>query len=140
MNLSILYRGPLSSCNYACDYCPFAKRIETAAELAHDRECLDRFVSWVGTRTSGALGILFTPWGEALVRWWYQDALAALNGQTVTSVETIGTTLVISFDNYELSIDEVANANTSGSPWYIGATANRPRPPDVTGGADDRVG
>ena len=29
MNLSILYRGPLSSCNYACDYCPFAKRPET---------------------------------------------------------------------------------------------------------------
>ena len=26
MNLSILYRGPLSSCNYACGYCPFAKR------------------------------------------------------------------------------------------------------------------
>ena len=38
MNLSILYRGPLSSCNYACAYCPFAKRTETAAELAHDRD------------------------------------------------------------------------------------------------------
>ncbi len=78
MNLSILYRGPLSSCNYACGYCPFAKRTETAAELAHDRECLERFVGWVGGRTADAIGVLFTPWGEALVRRWYQDALASL--------------------------------------------------------------
>jgi MoaA/NifB/PqqE/SkfB family radical SAM enzyme len=78
MNLSILYRGPLSSCNYACGYCPFAKRTETAAELAHDRACLERFVGWVGGRTADEVGVLFTPWGEALVRRWYQDALAAL--------------------------------------------------------------
>jgi MoaA/NifB/PqqE/SkfB family radical SAM enzyme len=78
MNLSILYRGPLSSCNYACGYCPFAKRTETAAELAHDRACLERFVGWVDGRTADAIGVLFTPWGEALVRRWYQDALASL--------------------------------------------------------------
>ncbi len=78
MNLSILYRGPLSSCNYACGYCPFAKRTETAAELAHDRACLERFVAWVGGRSADSIGVLFTPWGEALVRRWYQDALASL--------------------------------------------------------------
>jgi MoaA/NifB/PqqE/SkfB family radical SAM enzyme len=78
MTLSILYRGPLSSCNYACGYCPFAKRTESAAELAHDRACLERFVAWVGDR-AGGVGVLFTPWGEALVRRWYQDALAALS-------------------------------------------------------------
>ncbi|MCE9562754.1 MAG: STM4011 family radical SAM protein [Planctomycetes bacterium] len=78
MNLSILYRGPLSSCNYACDYCPFAKRTETSAELAHDRECLSRFVAWVEGRTADTIGVLFTPWGEALVRSWYQNAFAAL--------------------------------------------------------------
>ena len=32
---NILYRGPLSSCNYACDYCPFAKRAESRVELAN---------------------------------------------------------------------------------------------------------
>jgi len=78
MNLKILYRGPLSSCNYACDYCPFAKHTETAAELAHDRECLERFVNWVVNEQNSSLGILFTPWGEALVRKWYQEALARL--------------------------------------------------------------
>ena len=79
MNLSILYRGPLSSCNYACGYCPFAKRTESAGELARDRACLERFVRWVGDRSSGTVGVLFTPWGEALVRRWYQEALAALS-------------------------------------------------------------
>jgi MoaA/NifB/PqqE/SkfB family radical SAM enzyme len=78
MNLSILYRGPLSSCNYACGYCPFAKRTESAAELAHDRASLERFVGWVGGRSADAIGVLFTPWGEALVRRWYQDALGSL--------------------------------------------------------------
>src|SRR2546421_2152110 len=78
MTRSTLSRGPLSSCNYACGYCPFAKRAETADELAHDRACLARFVGWVGGRTSDAIGVLFTPWGEALVRRWYQEALARL--------------------------------------------------------------
>lgn len=78
MNLSILYRGPLSSCNYACDYCPFAKRTETPAELAHDRGCLERFVGWAAAKSDRTLGVLFTPWGEALVRTWYQDALVRL--------------------------------------------------------------
>ncbi len=78
MNLTILYRGPLASCNYACTYCPFAKRTETPAELAHDRHGLERFVNWVGSRTGDSIGVLFTPWGEALVRKWYQSALAHL--------------------------------------------------------------
>jgi hypothetical protein len=78
MTLSILYRGPLSSCNYGCDYCPFAKRTETAAELAGDRASLARFVGWAAGRTEDSLGVLFTPWGEALVRAWYRDALVAL--------------------------------------------------------------
>jgi MoaA/NifB/PqqE/SkfB family radical SAM enzyme len=78
MNLSMLYRGPLSSCNYACDYCPFAKRTETPAELEHDRHCLERFLGWATMNTKHSLGVLFTPWGEALVRKWYQEALASL--------------------------------------------------------------
>ncbi len=78
MTLSILYRGPLSSCNYACGYCPFAKRTESRAELDHDRACLERFTAWATARTADDLGVLFTPWGEALVRPWYQQALTTL--------------------------------------------------------------
>jgi MoaA/NifB/PqqE/SkfB family radical SAM enzyme len=98
MNLSILYRGPLSSCNYACDYCPFAKHTETAAELAHDRQCLERFVGWVGTRTTDAIGVLFTPWGEALVRRWYQEALSALTRMPHATKAAVQTNLSCKLD------------------------------------------
>ena len=98
MNLSILYRGPLASCNYACGYCPFAKRTDSAAELAHDRACLDRFVGWVGGRGADTIGVLFTPWGEALVRRWYQDALAALTGMPHVRRAAVQTNLSCKLD------------------------------------------
>lgn len=75
---TVLYRGPLSSCNYGCGYCPFAKRAETHAELAGDRAALDRFVDWAERQATCELSVLFTPWGEALIRPWYQRALARL--------------------------------------------------------------
>jgi hypothetical protein len=78
MNLSILYRGPLSSCNYGCGYCPFAKHTETDAEHAADAAALERFVGWVEAQTDHEISILFTPWGEALVRRRYQRALVRL--------------------------------------------------------------
>ncbi len=78
MNLQILYRGPLSSCNYGCTYCPFAKHHETRAEHAADGAALDRFLAWVAERTDDQIGILITPWGEALIRRRYQAALATL--------------------------------------------------------------
>jgi MoaA/NifB/PqqE/SkfB family radical SAM enzyme len=75
---NILYRGPLSSCNYACAYCPFAKHAESHAELEGDRQALDRFLRWIAAQED-RFGVLFTPWGEALIRPWYQDALAFLS-------------------------------------------------------------
>src|ERR1700722_4180125 len=80
MHYMVLYRGPLSSCNYGCVYCPFAKNNETYAELADDRSALERFLGWVEKQAARGheLSILFTPWGEALIRPWYQDALARL--------------------------------------------------------------
>jgi hypothetical protein len=80
MHYSILYRGPLSSCNYGCEYCPFAKRSETFDQLEGDRLALSRFVDWC-ERSGGSgreLSVLFTPWGEALIRPWYQDAIARM--------------------------------------------------------------
>ena len=68
MTLSVLYRGPLASCNYDCAYCPFAKHRSSEEELAADRAGLRRFVDWVTSGAAEALEILFTPWGEVLVR------------------------------------------------------------------------
>ena len=78
MNITILYRGPLISCNYGCEYCPFAKRQQSAAELAIDHQALERFTDWVAQHTQHRFSILFTPWGEALIHRSYQKALAKL--------------------------------------------------------------
>ena len=74
----ILYRGPLSSCNYACDYCPFAKTKNTREELLEDAKKLQRFVDWVKSRKE-QIEILFAPWGEALIRKHYQEAMTTLS-------------------------------------------------------------
>lgn len=79
MKWSILYRGPLSSCNYGCTYCPFAKTKNTRAELADDAQKLQRFTDWVAQQ-SADIGILFTPWGEAMIRKHYQRAFMTLSG------------------------------------------------------------
>lgn len=80
MKLSILYRGPLGSCNYDCQYCPFAKHVSPKSELLADRDGLVRFVEWVESASDHELYIMITPWGEALVRRWYRDAMKKLSG------------------------------------------------------------
>ncbi|WP_299534562.1 STM4011 family radical SAM protein [uncultured Streptomyces sp.] len=79
MELTLLYRGPLASCDYDCPYCPFAKRRDSGPRLAADRAALERFVGWVAGRTGDRISVLFTPWGEALVRSWYRRALVELS-------------------------------------------------------------
>ncbi len=80
LRLDILYRGPLASCNYGCEYCPFAKRKDTRDQLTTDRTAWQRFVARVaGLPPEDRVGILVTPWGEALIRRWYQQGLAQLS-------------------------------------------------------------
>jgi MoaA/NifB/PqqE/SkfB family radical SAM enzyme len=76
--LTILWRGPLSGCNYDCGYCPFAKRRDSRATLAADRAALERFTDWAIARDRPT-SILFTPWGEALIRRHYRDAITRLS-------------------------------------------------------------
>ncbi|SCL26072.1 STM4011 family radical SAM protein [Micromonospora inyonensis] len=79
MNLSILYRGPLASCNYDCPYCPFAKRHDPPELLRADRADLARFTGWVAATDDVRLSVLFTPWGEGLTRSWYREAMVRLS-------------------------------------------------------------
>ncbi|GAA2773652.1 STM4011 family radical SAM protein [Streptomyces showdoensis] len=79
MDLTLLYRGPLASCDYDCPYCPFAKRRDSRAALTADRAALERFAHWAAERREDRLRILFTPWGEGLVRSWYRRALVELS-------------------------------------------------------------
>ncbi|NET37490.1 MAG: radical SAM protein [Cyanothece sp. SIO1E1] len=76
--LTILYRGPLESCNYDCSYCPFAKKKNTREELAFDRACLLKFENWI-SQQDREISLLFTPWGEALIRKYYQESLVRLS-------------------------------------------------------------
>ncbi|MBE1537886.1 STM4011 family radical SAM protein [Actinomadura algeriensis] len=77
-HLTILYRGPLASCDYDCPYCPFAKRRDTTEQLRADRAALERFTAWVAAQDH-PVSVLFTPWGEGLVRSWYRRALVELS-------------------------------------------------------------
>lgn len=79
MDLTILYRGPLASCDYDCPYCPFAKRRDSREQLRADRAALERFSAWAAAQTGDRLRILFTPWGEGLVRSWYRRTLTELS-------------------------------------------------------------
>ncbi len=97
MTLTILWRGPLESCNYACPYCPFAKVKEGPAALARDRAPLERFVDWVEAR-GRPTAVFFTPWGEALVRPWYQAALVRLSRLAHVSKVAIQTNLSARLD------------------------------------------
>lgn len=79
MSYSLLYRGLLRSCNYGCGYCPFEKRPATLAEVAADRQGLQRLTTWARQQPADSLGILFTPWGEILDRPSYRRAIIALS-------------------------------------------------------------
>jgi MoaA/NifB/PqqE/SkfB family radical SAM enzyme len=76
--LTVLYRGPLASCNYACAYCPFAKKKDSRQDLQRDARGLERFVDWVAGRSTPT-SVFFTPWGEALIRRAYREALVRLS-------------------------------------------------------------
>ncbi len=76
--LTVLWRGSLASCNYGCPYCPFAKTRDSRGALAKDRAALERFEAWATSRDY-PLSIFFTPWGEALIRKYYRDALRRLS-------------------------------------------------------------
>jgi MoaA/NifB/PqqE/SkfB family radical SAM enzyme len=90
--LSLLYRGTLESCNYACHYCPFAKRVDSRARLARDASEVARFVAWVGQQQR-PVSVLFTPWGEALVRRHYRAAISALSHMAHVSQVAVQTNL-----------------------------------------------
>ncbi|MEH0154432.1 STM4011 family radical SAM protein [Limibacter armeniacum] len=98
MKWNILYRGPLSSCNYECSYCPFAKTKNTRAELLDDEQKLLKFEAWVNAQQQHNIGILFTPWGEGLIRKHYQQVMTRLSHQPMVDKVAIQTNLSSTLD------------------------------------------
>ncbi len=109
MNLTrVLYRGSLSSCNYACNYCPFAKTNNTREELHQDREQLNRFVDWVN-QSRKALGVFITPWGEAIIHRYYRQAMVRLSQMSHVHRVAIQTNLSGHLDDLqEARVDRLA--------------------------------
>ena len=94
----IQYRGSLKSCNYACSYCPFAKRPGSRMELERDEKALCRFTAGLSEQASAfeeKLGILIAPYGEALIHGYYWKEMAALS--RLFFVEAVGAQPNLSF-------------------------------------------
>ena len=100
---NILYRGSLSSCNYDCGYCPFAKTSNTRSELQQDEEQLARFSDWIAVQQN-RIGILITPWGEALIHRYYRRAMTKLSWLPQVYRVSVQT-------NLSAHLDEFAGAN-----------------------------
>lgn len=65
---TLYYRGFIKSCNYACSYCPFAKKQPSAKEIARDQQALEKFSTFVARATKVEnMNVFFTPYGEALI-------------------------------------------------------------------------
>jgi hypothetical protein len=97
---NILYRGSLSSCNYECGYCPFAKTSNTRAELRKDQQELERFAAWVEVRQN-RIGILITPWGEALVHQYYRRTMTELSHLPQVYRVSVQTNLSAALDDFD---------------------------------------
>ncbi len=97
----IYYRGSLSSCNYACGYCPFAKTSNTRSELEGDRLEVERFVRWVSEPGRPSMRLLFTPWGEALGHRYYRRALIELSHLLAVRRVAIQTNLSAPLGDFE---------------------------------------
>lgn len=76
---NIYFRGLLSSCNYSCSYCCFAKKEPCKTELSKDKECLNKFCEFIDTTEfKNAVSIFFTPYGEGLIHDHYVEAIGKL--------------------------------------------------------------
>ncbi|MFD1886434.1 STM4011 family radical SAM protein [Paenibacillus wenxiniae] len=109
--VSLYYRGSLSSCNYACPYCPFSKTVDSRETLERDRQQLDRFVDWVRQQAHKPyrLSIFFNPYGEALVHGWYRRAMVELSHLPHVDKVAVQTNLSVKLDwTMELNRDKVA--------------------------------
>jgi hypothetical protein len=51
----------------------------TSCELEADRQALEKLTGWLGSRSYDQISVMFTPWGEALIHHYYQNAIATLS-------------------------------------------------------------
>ena len=69
-------------------------------ELARDEAQLERFSSWVRDQSERRIGILITPWGEALVHRYYRRAMTGLSKMSNVYRIAIQTNLSAPVDDF----------------------------------------
>ncbi len=87
MMKTIYYRGHIEFCNYACSYCPFAKKAASPMQIEREKESLEELHRYLQEQTE-AVRLMFTPYGEALSHPFFQCALAKLS--KLDAVDRIG--------------------------------------------------
>lgn len=97
-HVTLLYRGPLASCNYACSYCPFAGPSPGESDLRADRDQLLRFIDWLATHRTRKWSVFFAPRGEALIHSWYREAVARLTAMSHVAKVAVQTNLSCRLD------------------------------------------
>ncbi|TYQ17755.1 UNVERIFIED_CONTAM: hydroxymethylpyrimidine pyrophosphatase-like HAD family hydrolase [Acetivibrio alkalicellulosi] len=76
---NIYFRSFLSSCNYSCSYCRFAKKKMNEVEILKDEKCVQRFCDFIdSTNFKNRVSIFLTPYGEGLIHDYYIRAMARL--------------------------------------------------------------
>ena len=98
MGKQIFYRGALTSCNYACSYCPFSKRTMTKAQRSKDETALWKFVEARKLETEKH-AVQIVPYGEALIHEYYWRALAELSRIEAEEYTGCQTNLSFSVEN-----------------------------------------
>lgn len=99
----IYYRGYSKSCNYRCSYCPFPKKALTLREMECDNKALSQFIEFV-EKMEHEITIMFTPYGEALIKPYYQQGMGYLT--TLPHVKAVGAQTNLSFRIQDL-VEEV---------------------------------
>lgn len=95
----------MKSCNYTCEYCPFAKAAASEKMVARDREYLQKFIEFIAG-CNQKCNLFFAPRGEALLYDYYQKALL-----TLTKFENTGEIVIQT--NLSGSLEWLANADSS---------------------------
>lgn len=99
---TIYYRGLLKFCNYRCGYCPFSKTPFSEKQIKKDQDALAKFCD--GIRDGEDLGIMFLPYGEALIHSYYIQQIGQLSSRDNIRFVACQTNLSFDVDRFVQSV------------------------------------
>lgn len=96
---NIYFRSFLSSCNYSCSYCVFAK--SSLNDVKKDINCLDKFCNFIqSTEFLNKVSVFLTPYGEGLIHNHYIEGIARIALSPKTLYVSCQTNLSFNEDNF----------------------------------------